>query len=97
MLRADTLVWFPNKSICPCYLEKHQRISLKDKIFREVISNILIYREFLNSYLVKFIIEKDRVYTESGNRPHRNGIIDPEDFSPYPKNHTIAKLFEEID
>jgi len=78
------------------YLEKDQRISLRDKIFREVISNILIHREFSNPYPAKFIIEKDRVYTENSNKPHGNGIIDPENFSPYPKNPTIAKFFKEI-
>lgn len=78
------------------YLERDQRISLRDKIFREVISNILIHREFSNPYPAKFIIEKDRVYTENSNKPHGNGIIDPENFSPYPKNPTIAKFFKEI-
>ena len=46
------------------YLEKDQRISLRDKIFREVVSNILIHREFLNPFPAKLIIEKDRVYAE---------------------------------
>jgi Predicted transcriptional regulator containing an HTH domain and an uncharacterized domain shared with the mammalian protein Schlafen len=42
------------------------------------------------------VIENDRVYIENGNKPHGNGTIDPEDFSPYPKNPKIAKLFKEI-
>ena len=78
------------------YLEKDQRISLRDKIFREVISNILIHREFLNPYPAKLVIESDKVYTENSNKPHKNGIIDPKDFSPFPKNPTIAKFFKEI-
>lgn len=44
----------------------------------------------------KLIIERDRVYIENGNRAHGNGIIDPENFLPYPKNPTIAKFFKEI-
>lgn len=44
----------------------------------------------------KLIIEKDRVYIENGNRAHGNGIIDPENFSPFPKNPAIAKFFKEI-
>ncbi|MDD2502951.1 MAG: putative DNA binding domain-containing protein [Clostridia bacterium] len=78
------------------YLEKDQRISLRDKIFREVVTNILIHREFLNPFPAKLIIEKDRVYAENSNKPHGNGIIDPHNFSPFPKNPTIAKLFKEI-
>lgn len=78
------------------YLEKDQRISLRDKIFREVISNILIHREFLNPYPAKLVIEEDKVFTENSNKPHGNGIIDPENFSPYPKNPTIARFFKEI-
>ena len=78
------------------YLEGDRRISLRDKIFREVVSNLLIHREFANPFPAKLIIEKDKVFTENSNKPHGNGIIDPENFSPFPKNPTIAKLFKEI-
>lgn len=78
------------------YLEKDQRISLRDKIFREVISNVLIHREFANPFPAKLVIERDRVYVENSNKPHGNGVIDPENFSPFPKNPTIAKFFKEI-
>jgi len=78
------------------YLEKDQRISLRDKIFREVVSNILIHREFLNPFPAKLVIEIDRVFTENSNKPHGNGVIDPNNFSPYPKNPKIAKFFKEI-
>lgn len=78
------------------YLEGDQRVSLRDKIFREAISNLLIHREFSNPFPAKLVVEKDRVYIENGNKPHGNGMIDPEDFSPYPKNPKIAKFFKEI-
>ncbi|MEA3422789.1 MAG: putative DNA binding domain-containing protein [Bacillota bacterium] len=78
------------------YLEGDQRVSLRDKIFREAISNLLIHREFSNLFPAKLVVEKDRVYIENGNKPHGNGMIDPEDFSPYPKNPKIAKFFKEI-
>lgn len=78
------------------YLEGDRRISLRDKIFREVVSNLLIHREFANPFPAKLVIEKDRVYTENSNKSHGNGIIDPENFSPFPKNPTIAKFFKEI-
>ena len=78
------------------YLEGDQRVSLRDKIFREAISNLLIHREFSNPFPAKLIIETNRVYIENSNKPHGNGIIDPENYSPYPKNPTIAKFFKEI-
>lgn len=78
------------------YIEGDRRISLRDKIFREVVSNLLIHREFTNPFPAKLVIEKDRVFIENSNKPHGNGIIDPDNFSPFPKNPTIAKFFKEI-
>lgn len=78
------------------YLEGNQRISIRDKIFREIIANLLIHREFTNHFPAKLIIERERVYTENGNKPHGVGRIDPASFSPYPKNPTIARFFKEI-
>ena len=42
------------------------------------------------------MIEKDRIYTENSNKPHGYGLIDPNNFSPYPKNPVIARFFKEI-
>jgi ATP-dependent DNA helicase RecG len=76
--------------------EGDMRISLRDHIFREVISNLLIHREYTSAFPAKFIIEADRVITENWNRPHDGGIINPANFSPYPKNPVIANFFKEI-
>lgn len=78
------------------HLEGDQRINLRDRIFREVIGNVLIHREFTNPYPAKLVIEQDRVFTENWNKPHGRGNIDPENFSPYPKNPMIARFFKEI-
>jgi len=78
------------------YQEGEQRISLRDRIFREVVGNLLIHREFSNAFPAKLIIEKDRVLAENWNRPHDGGMIDPANFSPYPKNPVVAKFFKEI-
>ena len=67
------------------YLIGDQRVSLRDRIFREIITNCLIHREFLNPFPAKFIIEKDRVYTENANKPHGHGLIDPTGFTPCSK------------
>ncbi len=78
------------------YQEGNQRINLRDKIFREIIGNLLVHREFSNSFPAKLIIESEHVKTENWNKPHGNGRIDPANFSPFPKNPTIAKFFKEI-
>lgn len=78
------------------YQEGEQRISLRDRIFREVVGNLLIHREYMNAFPAKLILEKDKVLAENWNRPHDIGIIDPANFSPYPKNPVIAKFFKEI-
>ena len=78
------------------YLEGTQRISIRNKIFREVCANLLIHREFSSAYPAKLIIEADRVRTENANKPHGFGLIDADNFSPYPKNPAISKFFREI-
>lgn len=50
------------------YLEGDQRVSLRDKVFREAISNLLIHREFSNPFPAKLVIEADRVNIENGNK-----------------------------
>ena len=42
------------------------------------------------------VIGKESIYTENGNKSHGHGIIDPNNFSPFPKNPTIAKFFKEM-
>ncbi len=80
----------------PFYLEGDQRISPRERMFREVVSNILIHREFLNHYPAKLVIEQNRVVSENANRPHGYGVITPANFSPFPKNPVIARFFREI-
>ena len=93
----DRLMEFVAKHLPdPFYLEKDRRISLRDQIFREVVTNILIHREYISGFPAKFIIENNQVRTENANRPHGHGMINPADFTPYPKNPVIARFFKEI-
>ena len=78
------------------FMEKAQRISLRDHMFREVAANMLIHREFLNPYPAKLVIETHRLFTENSNKPHGQGFINPASFSPFPKNPVIARFFKEI-
>src|SRR6056297_1644784 len=83
----------------PFYLEDTeqgpQRTSVRDKIVREIASNILIHREYTKGFPAKIIIERKRVYSENANRPHDHGLIDLNNFSPFPKNPNIARVFKE--
>ena len=80
----------------PFYLERDLRISVRDAIFREIASNLLIHREYLNPFPAKMIIERGVVRTENSNKPHGFGPIDPANFSPFPKNPVIARFFREM-
>jgi len=78
------------------FMEDDQRISLRTKIFREVIANILVHREFTNAYPATLTIFADRVETANANVPNGVGPISPDWFAPFPKNPAIAKFFIQL-
>lgn len=78
------------------YLEGDARISLRNAIFREILVNTLIHREFTSSYIAKFVIEQDKMTVSNANRAERSGLITPNDFEPNPKNPIIAAFFRNI-
>jgi ATP-dependent DNA helicase RecG len=80
----------------PFYMEGMDRISIRDAIFREVASNILIHREYTNAFPAKLIIERGQVRTENSNKPNGFGVLDPATFTPFPKNPVISAFFREI-
>lgn len=93
----DRIIAFAQKHLPdPFYLEGIERISLRDIIFREVASNILIHREFTSGTPTRLIIEYGQVRTENPNRAHGFGAIHFESSSPYPKNPVIGAFFREI-
>lgn len=93
----DQLMDFVAKHLSdPFFLEGTQRRSLRGIIFREIIVNMIVHREYTNAQPATFIIYKDRVETENANNPHGEGIISPTNFSPFPKNPSIAKFFMQL-
>lgn len=80
----------------PFYLEGEQRISLREIIFREVIANLLVHREFTHAYPAKLIISAEVVETENWNKPHLHGLISIRNMEPFPKNPTLARFFKEL-
>ena len=77
-------------------LDGDQSVSARDKILREIISNILAHRDFSSAYTAQFVIEKDKIYTKNSNLPHGHGELQLNKFEPFPKNPPISKVFREI-
>jgi ATP-dependent DNA helicase RecG len=93
----DRLMAFIEKHLCdPFYLEGTQRVSIRNKIFREVCSNLLIHCEFSDGFPAKLIINQGHVKTENANRPRFHGAVNIANFSPFQKNPIISRFFREI-
>jgi ATP-dependent DNA helicase RecG len=71
-------------------------VSVRSKISRELVSNILVHREYTSAYPAKIIIERARILTENWCLPKAPGRIDPNTFTPYPKNPLLANFFINI-
>lgn len=78
------------------FLIDNINMSVRSIIAREIVSNLLVHREFASAFPAKLIIEKDKIYTENWNRAQRIGRIEPQDFTPYPKNPILANFFMNI-
>ena len=78
--------------------ERQEKVDIiwQQLCYWEMIANTLIHREFTSSYTAKFVIEKDRMYTENANRSSGDGIITPDNMEPNPKNPIIASFFRNI-
>lgn len=94
----DRILAFIQKHLSdPFYLEGIERRSLRDHIFREVASNMLIHREYASGATSRLIIEYGRVVTDNPSRPHGFGLLNPDTMVPYQKNPILSAFFREID
>jgi ATP-dependent DNA helicase RecG len=78
------------------YLEGDRRIDLRDVIFREVIGNAIVHREYTSAYSTDLIITDTEVVLTNPNKALFHGPIDPNSFSSFPKNPNIRKFFREF-
>lgn len=78
------------------FLEDTVNKSLRNTILREMVSNILMHREYSSNYVAKFVIEKERMYVENASRSSHNGYITVNNLEPNPKNPIIASFFRNI-
>jgi ATP-dependent DNA helicase RecG len=67
----DRLMEFIEKHLNdPFHLEGDVRISLREKIFRELVSNIIAHREYADTRPATIMIYKDRVEFKNPNHPN---------------------------
>ena len=78
------------------YIEGIQRFSLRDKILREVVLNLLIHREYSSSYPATFTIYRNSIVKENWNIPYVYGTINLQTMKPHRKNPTIANVFSQM-
>lgn len=71
-------------------------VSARDHILREIISNILMHRDYSSGYVAKMVIEKDKIELTNANRPHGHGELVISSFVPFQKNPSISKVFREM-
>ncbi len=84
--------WLPDKF----YLERDIRVSLRDRILREAIGNLLIHREYSSSRPGRLIIRKGCLFADNANKALQLGQITPQNVCPRPKNPVIADFFHTI-
>ncbi|MCD7879500.1 MAG: putative DNA binding domain-containing protein [Candidatus Gastranaerophilales bacterium] len=80
----------------PFYLEGSQRINLRENIFRELVANIIVHKEYANAEPTRIIIQRNLIHTENSNKPYINGIINLDNLVTHPKNPNITRFFKEI-
>jgi len=73
--------------------ENGQRISLRENIFRELIGNVIVHREYTNNHPTEIIIFKNKVIATNPNKATFTGALDIQNFSPFAKNPNIRKFF----
>ena len=93
----DQLMGFVEKHLNePFYLEGNERISLRDRIFRELVSNLIAHREYTSAAPASLTIFRDKVVFKNPHVPHLRGRIDPAHFTPFPKNPTICRFMLQL-
>jgi ATP-dependent DNA helicase RecG len=93
----DELMFFVSQNLLDKFqLIGDQRISLRENIFRELIANLLVHREYINPRVSTIEIYSDNCVIKNANKPYLYGAILPEYYESYPKNPNIAKFFVQM-
>jgi len=78
------------------FIEGDQRKDLRELIFRELVANVIIHREYNTALASEIIIYKDRLEAKNPNKPRFTGPLDIDTFSAEPKNPNIRRFFSEL-
>lgn len=84
--------WLPDSFA----LDGGQRISVRDIIVRELVTNTLIHREYSSPYVARIEIDAEGIRTRNASRSLYTGSITPEHLEATPKNPVIANFFTQI-
>ncbi|KFI53837.1 RNA-binding domain-containing protein [Bifidobacterium callitrichos] len=80
----------------PFVLEDGIRVSARNIICRELVSNLLIHREYTHPLIARIVIGADGIRTQNASRALFEGRVTLDDFNPMPKNPIIAGFFTQI-
>ena len=93
----DSLAEFMRKALPDRFhAESDMAVSPRDWIVRELVSNILVHREYSSPIPAQITITNDGIETRNASRPAFEGEIDLGNFTPVPKNPVIADVFAQI-
>ena len=93
----DALIQFGRKHLLDkFFMQGVYTVSLRDSIVREMVSNVLMHREFVSSFVSKFVIESDRMFVENPCKPRTQMELTPDNFTPDSKNPIIASFFSTV-
>ena len=93
----DLMMGFVEKHLDdPFYLENGATISLRERIFREAISNIISHREYRDATPARLMIYKDRVVLDNPAMAYFHTRITPQNLRSHPKNPAICKFMIQI-
>lgn len=93
----DLLIDFCEKWLPDLFaLDGTQRVSARDVIVRELVSNTLVHREFVSPHLAQLVIDGEGIWTKNASRSLYAGRITPDNLDPTPKNPIIANFFSQI-
>lgn len=65
-------------------------------VVRELVSNVLIHRDFLDATGTQILLYKDRIEVINPNNPKTYDNVNMNEFEPFSKNPVIAKTFRKI-
>lgn len=74
-------------------LDGTERVNVRNILFRELVANMLVHRELSNAFVSMIAIYSEKIEFVNANKPINPGIVTKPTISPYPKNPTIAKVF----